>query len=565
MEIFGIVLIFLLSVLLAIPIGRYMARVYAGEKTLLDFIAPIEQRIYKICGIDPNKTFNWKQNLVALLTINLIWFIPGFFILLYQGKLPFNPDGNPSMSPDLAFNSIISFVCNTNLQDYSGESGATYFTQVGVFMFLQFVSAAVGMSALVLVFNSLKTKTTDKLGNFFVIFTRTITRILLPLSIILSIIFIFRGMPSSFDGKEQFIGVQGDTINVSRGPVAQMVSIKQLGTNGGGYYGANSAHPLENPDYFTNIIENWALMILPISAVFALGFYIKKRKLSYIIFGVMTLGFLCLLIPSIQQELAGNPALSKLGISQVHGSMEGKEVRIGTAASAFFGISTTVISCGAVNAMHDSMTPISGMNQMLGMMVNCFYGGKGVGLLNYYIFLIIAVFLSGLMVGRTPEFMGKKIEAKEMKIASLIALLHPFLILSGTAIATHLLVASPKDYSGWLSNPGFHGFSEMLYQFTSSSANNGSAFGGLNGNSPFWNISTGFVILFARFLPIIGPVAIAGILAQKKFIPESTGTLKTDTVTFGAMTFAVIVILAALAFFPALALGPISEYFTLAK
>jgi len=565
MEILGIILIFAFAVLLAVPIGRYMARVYAGEKTFLDFLSPVERFFYRIAGVDANRSFSWKQNLIALLTINLVWFVPGFLILLFQGKLPFNPDGNPSMSPDLAFNTIISFLCNTNLQDYSGETGATYLSQVGVFMFLQFVSAATGMAALVLLLNSLRAKTTDKLGNFFVIFTRTITRILLPLSIVLSIIFVFRGMPSSFDGKDMFIGLQGDTVHVSRGPVAQMISIKQLGTNGGGYYGANSAHPLENPDYLTNFIENWALMILPIASVFALGFYLKKRKLSLIIFGVMTLGFICLLVPSVQHEISGNPAITRMGIDQNRGSMEGKEVRIGSAASAFFGISTTVISCGAVNAMHDSMTPISGMNQMLGMMVNCFYGGKGVGLLNYYIFLIIAVFLSGLMVGRTPEFMGKKIEAKEMKIAALIALLHPFLILAGTALASHGFIADPKGNAGWLSNPGFHGFSEMLYQFTSSSANNGSAFGGLNGNSPFWNISTGFVILLARFLPIIGPIAIAGILAQKKFIPESTGTLKTDTVTFGAMTFAVIVILAALAFFPALALGPISEYFTLAK
>lgn len=563
MEILGIILIFALVVAVALPLGRYMARVYAGEKSLLDFMDPLERGLCRICGIDPNRSFTWKQNLVALLTINLVWFVPGFFILLFQGKLPFNPDGNPSMTPDLAFNTILSFVCNTNLQDYSGETGATYLSQVGVFIFLQFTSAAVGMSALVLLFNSLRAKQTDKLGNFYFIFLKTITRILLPLSVVLSVFFIFRGMPSSFDGKETFIGLQGDTIHVSRGPVAQMVSIKQLGTNGGGFYGANSAHPLENPDYLTNLVENWGLMILPVASVFALGFYLKRRKLSLIIFGVMTLGFLCLLIPSVLHEISGNPAISRLGIDQSHGSMEGKEVRIGAAASAFFGITTTVISCGAVNAMHDSMTPLSGMDQLLGMMVNCFYGGKGVGLLNYYIFLIIAVFLSGLMVGRTPEFMGKKIEAKEMKIASLIALLHPFLILAGTALATHLAVADPKGTAGWMSNPDFHGFSEMLYQFTSSSANNGSAFGGLNGNSPFWNISTGFVILLARFLPIIGPIAIAGILAQKKFIPESTGTLKTDTVTFGAMTFAVIVILAALAFFPALALGPISEYFSL--
>jgi len=562
MEILGVIVIFLLTVLLAYPMGKYMAQGFAGERNFMDFVNPVERAIYRLCGIDPNRSFTWQQNLMALLSINLVWFIYAFVILLFQGKLPFNPDGNPSMTPDLAFNTAISFVTNTNLQDYSGETGATYLSQVFVFTFLQFVSAATGMAALVLLFNSLRQKTTDKLGNFYVYFVKTLTRILIPFSIVIAVILVFNGTPSSFDGKEQFMSMQGDTVDVARGPAAQMIAIKQLGTNGGGYYGANSAHPLENPNYLTNIVENWAEIFLPFASVFALGFYIKRKKLSYIIFGVMTLGFLCLVFPSVHEEMAGNPAIAKMGISQLHGSMEGKETRLGAAASAFFGITTTVTSCGAVNAMHDSMTPLSGMNEMLGMMCNCFYGGKGVGLLNYYIFLIITVFISGLMVGRTPEFMGKKIEAKEIKIASIIALFHPFLVLAGTALSSHFFANDPKGRAGWLNNPGYHGFSEMLYQFTSSSANNGSGFAGLGANTPFWNISTGFVMILARFLPIIGPIAIAGILAKKKYVPESSGTLQTDTTTFGAMTFAVIVIIAALAFFPALALGPIAEYFS---
>jgi K+-transporting ATPase ATPase A chain len=277
----------------------------------------------------------------------------------------------------------------------------------------------------------------------------------------------------------------------------------------------------------------------------------------------MTIGFLLLLVPTIINEIKGNPAIEKMGISQPMGSMEGKEVRFGSIASAYWAVSTTATRNGSVNAMHDSLTPLSGMNALLGMMVNCFYGGVGVGLLNFYIFIIIAVFISGLMVGRTPEFLGKKIEAREMKIAVIVALLHPLLILTGTAIATHLYANNPAGYSAWLNNPGYHGFSEMLYEFTSSSANNGSGFAGLGNNTPFWNIACGVVMLLGRYLPIIGPVAIAGILANKKYIPESAGTLKTDTVTFGIMVFAVIVIVAALSFFPALTLGPVAEYFSI--
>ena len=313
-----------------------------------------------------------------------------------------------------------------------------------------------------------------------------------------------------------------------------------------------------------------AQSILPMALVFALGFYLRRRKLAAMIFGVMTLGFVLLTIPTMMAEMKGNPLIARMGIDMSSGAMEGKEVRFGAAASGYWSILTTVISTGSVNSMHDSFMPVSGMNQMLAMMVNCFYGGKGVGILNFYIFIIIAVFISGLMVGRTPEFLGKKIEAKEMKIAILIALLHPFLILVGTALSAYFSAHDTAmgwwfggKASTWLNNPGYHGFSEMLYQYTSSSANNGSGFEGLNDNNPFWNITAGIVMVLGRFLPIIGPVAIAGILANKKYIPESAGTLKTDTGTFGLMVFAVIVIIAALAFFPSLALGPIAEHFSM--
>ncbi|WP_179414883.1 potassium-transporting ATPase subunit KdpA [Mucilaginibacter sp. E4BP6] len=567
-EYIGIIFMYLATVALAIPLGKYIAKVFKGEHTWLDFMAPVERFIFKIAGIDPNREMNWKQHLKALLTINVIWLFYAFFCLLFQAHLPLNPDGNPSQSPDLAFNTALSFITNTNLQDYSGESLATYFTQHFVFMFLHFVSAATGLAAMMVVFKAMKDKITDKLGNFWDFFLKSITRVLLPISFVVALILAFNGTPTSYKGKVAVIGLQGDTVHVSRGPVAAMVAIKQVGSNGGGWFGTNSAHPLENPNYLTNIVENISIILIPIALVFALGYYLNKKKLAWVIFGVMTIGFLAMVYPSVNAEVGGNPNIAHMGISQPGGSMEGKEVRFGAAASAYWGITTTVTSNGSVNSMHDSMMPVSGMAQMFDMMINAFYGGVGVGFLNFYIFIIIAVFISGLMVGRTPEFMGRKIEAREMKIASLIALLHPFVILVGTAISTYVLVhfanaAWATKPSAWLNNPGFHGFSEMLYQYASSAANNGSGYAGLTANNIFWNVSTGLVIFISRFLPIIGPVAIAGILANKKFVPESAGTLKTDTGTFGVMVLAVIVIVAALSFFPALTLGPIAEHFSI--
>lgn len=567
-EISGVIFTYLLMLVIAIPLGRYMARVFKGEKTWLDFLAPLDRFIFRFSGIDTKKEMNWKQHLFALLTINSVWLIYAFVCLMAQGHLPLNPDANPGQSADTAFNTAISFLVNCNLQHYSGESGATYFTQHFVFMFLHFVSAATGIAALIVLYRALKDKVTDKLGNFWEYFVKSITRILLPISFVIAVIFAFNGMTTSYAGKDTFISMQGDTVHVSRGPVAPLVAIKHLGTNGGGWFGANSAHPIENPNYLTNTVELVAQLIIPIGLVFALGFYLNKKKFAYVIFGVMTLGMLLLMIPTINAELNGNPAIARMGISQPTGAMEGKEVRFGPANSAYWSVMTTITSTGSVNSMHDSTMPLSGAMQLLGMMVNCFYGGCGVGFLNFYIFIIIAVFISGLMVGRTPEFLGRKIEAREMKIASLIALLHPFIILVGLAISSYVVVHMPgADWavkpSAWLNNPGNHGFSEMLYEYTSAAANNGSGFEGLGDGNIFWNFTTGIVMVLGRFLPIIGPLAIAGLLANKKFIPESAGTLKSDTSTFGMMIFAVIVIIAALSFFPALALGPIAEHFSL--
>jgi len=560
-EIFGVIVMFLVMVVLAIPLGRYIGKVFNNEKTWADPIFnPLDNLFFKASGIQPQNEMNWKQHLVALLTINLVWFLLSMFVLMNMGWLPLNPDGNPSMTADLAFNTSISFISNTNLQHYAGESGVSYLGQL-ILMLFQFISAGAGMAACAAVFRAMKEKQTEGLGNFYNYLVRSCTRILLPVSIVVAVLLMFNGTPMTFKGKDQFISLQGDTVNVSRGPAAAMVAIKQVGTNGGGFFGANSAHPLENPNYFTNAVENVCIVLLPIAMIFAMGYMLKRKKLAWMIFAVMTAGFLLLLLPSIYEEMKGNPAIGKLGVVQPLGSMEGKEVRFGSAASAFWGITTTCTSNGSVNAMHDSFTPLTGMFAMMGMMINSFYGGVGVGFLNFYIFIIIAVFISGLMVGRTPEFLGKKIEAKEMKIAAIIALLHPFVILVGTALASYLYAHNPVLYANWLNNPGNHGYSEMLYEYTSSSANNGSGFEGLGDNVRWWNISCGIVMLISRFLPIIGPVAIAGILAKKKYIPESAGTLKTDTGTFGIMIFAVIFIVAALSFFPALTLGPIAEFF----
>jgi len=569
-ELSGILASFIITLLIGIPLGKYLAKMFAGEKVWTDFLKPLETGIYKLSGINPNEPMDWKRFLKAMMVINSLWVVYGFFVLMHQDKLPLNPDGNPGMSADLAFNTILSFVANCNLQHYSGESGATYLIQHFIFMFLHFTSAATGIAAAVAVFKAFRDKTTNDLGNFWNYFVKAITRLLLPLSIVIALILTFNGTTSSYAGKDQFISLQGDTVHVSRGPAAQMIAIKHLGTNGGGWFGANSAHPLENPNYITNMTEIIAQMIIPIAMVLAFGYFIRRKKLGWIIFSVMSIGMLMLMIPTISGELGGNPAIAKMGIAQTTGAMEGKEVRIGPMATAYWSTLTTIVSTGSVNGMHDSTMALTGLWQLLAMMINSFFGGCGVGLLNYLIYVIIAVFISGLMVGRTPEFLGHKVEAREVKIAALITLLSPFLILAGTAISSYVFNHfGNADWavkpSTWLNNPGYHGFSEMLYEYTSSNANNGSGFEGLGDGNIFWNVTTGLVIILGRFLPIIGPVAIAGLLAQKKFIPESAGTLKTDTVTFGMMTFAVILVLNALSYFPALALGPIAEYFSMLK
>lgn len=565
-EILGVIAQIVLMVVLAYPIGKYISKVFKGEKVWSDFMTPIEKIMYKLGGVDPTEEMNWKQFLKALLVINLFWFFWGMILLVSQGVLPLNPDGNLGQSVHQAFNTCISFLVNCNLQHYSGESGLSYLTQLFVIMLFQFITAATGMAAMAGIMKALAAKTTKTIGNFWYFLVRSCTRVLLPICLVIGFILIIEGTPMGFNGKMEVTTIEGQTQYVSQGPTAAIVPIKQLGTNGGGYFGVNSSHPLENPTYLTNMIECWAILILPMAMVFAFGFYLKRKKLAYSIFGVMLFAYLAGVWINVSQETGGNPRIDAMGIAQDNGAMEGKEVRLGSAATALWSVTTTVTSNGSVNGMHDSTMPLSGMIEMLNMQINTWFGGVGVGWMNYFTFIIIAVFISGLMVGRTPEFLGKKIEAREMKIATIVALLHPFVILVGTSLAAYLYVHAPsfvENEGGWLNNPGFHGLSEMLYEFTSCAANNGSGFEGLGDNTWFWNYSCGIVLILSRYLPIVGQVAIAGLLANKKYVPESAGTLKTDTVTFGVMTFAVIFIVAALSFFPVQALSTIAEHFSL--
>ena len=565
-EILGVILQIAALVLLSWPLGKYIAKVYKGKKVWTDFMKPVEKFIYKFSGIDPDVEMNWKQFLKALLTVNLFWFIWGMLLLLLQGYLPLNPDGNAGQSAHQAFNTCISFMVNCNEQHYSGESGLTYFTQLFVIMLFQFVTAATGMAAMAAIMKAFSEKTTKTIGNFWRYLVLSCTRILLPMALVVGFVLITQGTPMGFDGKMEITTLEGDVQNISQGPAAAIVPIKQLGTNGGGYYGTNASHPLENPTYLSNMLECWSILIIPMAMAFAFGFYIKRKKLGYSIYGVMLFAFLVGCAINVSTEMGGNPRIDDMGIAQEIGAMEGKEIRLGSAATGLWSVVTTVTSNGSVNGMHDSTMPLSGLIEMLNMQINTWFGGVGVGWMNYFTFMIIAVFISGLMVGRTPEFLGHKVEAKEMKIASIVALLHPFVILTGTALAAFLFVKAPGFVAaegGWLNNPGAHGLSEMLYEFTSVAANNGSGFEGLGDNTWFWNVSCGIVLILSRFIPIVGQVAIAGIMAKKKYIPESSGTLKTDTTTFAVMTFAVIFIIAALSFFPAHALSTIAEHFSL--
>ena len=586
-----LILTILIYLIMVIPVGIYVYHIAAGKHTFADPVFNrVDNVIYKVSGIKPEKGMNWKKYAVALLATNGVMILLGYIILRIQSMPLFNPNGIGNMEESLSFNTIISFMTNTNLQHYSGESGLSYLSQMLVITFMMFVSAASGYAACVAFIRGLAGKTKDNVGNFFADLVRITTRVLLPFSIVGGLLLVWQGVPQNFSGNVVVDTLEGAKQIIAMGPVAALEIIKHLGTNGGGFLGANSSTPIENPTIISNLIELYSMMLLPGACVITFGKMVRDRKKAQqaengelaeattlrtrrsftawmygregrSIFAAMGIIFLIGLGVCFWSESQGNPALQEIGVSQSMGSMEGKEVRFGIAQSAMFTTTTTSFTTGTVNNMHDTLTPLGGMIPLLHMMLNVVFGGKGVGLMNMIMYAILAVFICGLMIGRTPEYLGKKIEGREMKLTALCIIIHPFLILSFSALAIALVNVLP-DNNG-LTNPGFHGLSQVLYEYSSSAANNGSGFEGLADNTMFWNITAGLAMFFGRYLSIVIQLAIAGSLMKKRFVSESVGTLHTDTASFAVILVFVVYIFAALTFFPVLALGPIAEHLTL--
>ena len=578
-----IVLTLILYLLLLIPVGNYVYRIAAGKHTFADPVMDrVDHAIYKLCGVNPERSMDWKRYAGTLVGTNLVMILLGYLILRLQSLLFLNPNGIGSMDPSLSFNTIISFMTNTNLQHYAGETGLSYLSQMLVIIFMMFVSAASGYAACIAFIRGLAGRTSDQVGNFYSDLVRIITRVLLPFSILTGLLLVWQGVPQNFSGNIVVDTVEGARQIIATGPVAALESIKHLGTNGGGFLGANSSTPIENPTILTNLIELWSMMLLPGACVVTFGRMVHDRrtepgtgstvpqpvrhsltarffgKEGRSIFAAMGILFLIGLMVCFWAESQGNPLLSELGLSQSMGSMEGKEVRFGTAQSSLFTAVTASFTTGTVNNMHDTLTPLGGMVPLLHMMLNVVFGGKGVGLMNMIMYAILAVFICGLMIGRTPEYLGKKVEGREMKLVALCIIIHPLLILSFTALA----VTVPAGLAG-ITNSGYHGLTQVLYEYASSAANNGSGFEGLADNSFFWNITTGAVMFLGRYLPMVLQLAVAGSLMKKRFVNETTGTLHTDGIGFAVILVFVVYIFAALTFFPVLALGPIAEQLTL--
>jgi K+-transporting ATPase ATPase A chain len=590
-------LLFYLAVLLLLvkPLGAYMARIYQGEPAFLNRIgAPIEKLFYRLCGIDPAQEMRWTQYAIAMLVFNLCGGLAVYALQRLQLHLPFNPQHFDAISPDSSFNTAVSFITNTNWQGYGGESTMSYFTQMAALTVQNFVSAASGMATLAAFTRGVSRKSTATIGNFWIDLTRTTLYILLPLSIIYALLMVSQGMPQTFstyptvslvesvqydnpklDAAGQPIkDDKGNPVtekvtqkeqSIALGPVASQVAIKQLGTNGGGFFNVNSAHPFENPTPFSNFLELLAILLIPAALCYTFGKMIGDTRQGWAVLAAMTVLFVALLAVCVSAEQNGNPALTKLGVDQhasdfqAGGNMEGKEVRFGIVNSALWATATTAASNGSVNAMHDSFTPLGGLVPLwLIQFQEVIFGGVGSGLYGMLIFAIIAVFVAGLMIGRTPEYLGKKIEAFEMKMAAITILIPPLVVLLGTAIA--VLVDAGK---AGVANPGVHGFSEILYAFSSAGNNNGSAFAGLSANTPFYNTALGIAMLFARYWLAIPTLAIAGALAAKKTVPAGLGTLPTHTPLFVVLLASTVVVVGALTFVPALALGPVVEHLIL--
>lgn len=571
----------LVFLVIIFPIGKYVYHISTHKKTFADpLFDRIDNALYKILKIDTSN-MRWKKYALTLLLVNACLVFIGYLVLRIQSIGLFNPNGIGGMEESLSFNTIISFMTNTNLQHYSGESGLSYLSQMLVIIMMMFTSAATGYAACVAMVRGILGK---PMGNFYVDFIRITTRFLLPFSLVIGLFLVSQGVPQNLDPNITVNTIEGKLQDIASGPIAALESIKHLGTNGGGFLGANSSTPLENPTILSNIAELFSMMLLPASCVFTFGHmaYDKyhERKLNKFesvsiktnkplkkvwlgkegrtIFIAMSILFVIGLSLCFYSESQGNSAVESAGIVQTIGNMEGKEVRFGIAQSSLFTTVTTSFTTGTVNNMHDALTPLGGLVPLLHMMLNVVFGGAGVGLMNILIYAILAVFICGLMIGRTPEYLGKKIEGKEMKLAALCIIIHPLLILAFSALAVSL-----QSGLDGITNPGYHGLTQVLYEFSSSAANNGSGFEGLADNTLFWNITCGLVMFLGRYISIIIQLGIAGSLMKKVDVNETVGTLKTNTIGFAIILVVVIYIFAALTFLPALALGPIAEFLTL--
>ncbi|WP_285959685.1 potassium-transporting ATPase subunit KdpA [Thomasclavelia spiroformis] len=571
----------LVFLVIIFPIGKYVYHISTHKKTFADpLFDRVDNALYKILKIDTSN-MHWKKYALTLLLVNACLVFIGYLVLRIQSIGLFNPNGIGGMEESLSFNTIISFMTNTNLQHYSGESGLSYLSQMLVIIMMMFTSAATGYAACVAMVRGILGK---PMGNFYVDFVRITTRFLLPFSLVIGLFLVSQGVPQNLDPNITVNTIEGKLQDIASGPIAALESIKHLGTNGGGFLGANSSTPLENPTILSNIAELFSMMLLPASCVFTFGHmaYDKyhERKLNKFesvsiktnkplkkvwlgkegrtIFIAMSILFVIGLSLCFYSESQGNSAVESAGIVQTIGNMEGKEVRFGIAQSSLFTTVTTSFTTGTVNNMHDTLTPLGGLVPLLHMMLNVVFGGAGVGLMNILIYAILAVFICGLMIGRTPEYLGKKIEGKEMKLAALCIIIHPLLILAFSALAVSL-----QSGLDGITNPGYHGLTQVLYEFSSSAANNGSGFEGLADNTLFWNITCGLVMFLGRYISIIIQLGIAGSLMKKVDVNETVGTLKTNTIGFAIILVVVIYIFAALTFLPALALGPIAEFLTL--
>ena len=547
----------LLILIAIVPIfGGYMARVYLDERTFLDpVIAPIDGLIYRLSGVRSSQSMTGGQYARAVVFSNLVMGILIFLIMMLQGILPLNPTELPSPNWDLALHTAISFVTNTNQQHYSGETTYSYASQMLGLGFVMFTSAATGLAVAIAFIRGLNGQA---LGNFYVDLTRSITRILLPISVVGGLVLLILGVPETLAGPAVATTLEGATQTIARGPVAHFEIIKELGENGGGFFGINSAHPFENPSALTNLIETVVFLSIPMSLIYTYGAIIRNKKQGWLVFGMVFVVYAILIVVSAVGEQAGNPLVNDVLGAQAP-NLESKEIRFGWAQTVLWAISTTGTMCGAVNGLHDSLMPPGGFSTLFNMFLQIVWGGQGTGTAYLFVFLILTVFLTGLMVGRTPEFLGRKIEKREIVLASVILLVHPFAILIPSAIA----IAFPDTLSG-ISNPGFHGVSQVVYEYASAAANNGSGFEGLGDGTLWWNLTASVGLLLGRYVPLVALLLLADGMTRKQPVPETKGTLRTDTGLFTGVTAGVIIILGALTFFPVLALGPIAEAFEIA-